>query len=192
MADTEAPGFAAVVSKSPLKQKSSAPKAKPAAHPSTAVMVSTAIKELKEKKGSSLSAIKKYLAANYNVDAAKLAPFIRKYLKVAVAHGVVVQTKSRFKLAAVFNKLAVKKTATKKAPVAKKTAKAADSQTKKDKGDAKKSKSTEAVAKKANKPVAPKTAAKKSRAKAMKAPAIKVKAPKAKNSSVKNVAPKNK
>jgi len=56
-------------------------------------MVTSAIKELKEKKGSSLPAIKKYLASNYKVDPAKLAPFIRKFLKAAVVNGTIVQTK---------------------------------------------------------------------------------------------------
>ncbi|XP_060877241.1 histone H1B-like [Metopolophium dirhodum] len=54
---------------------------------------SSANKELKEKKGSSLPAIKKYLVANYKVDPANLAPFIRKFLKVAATNGTVVQTK---------------------------------------------------------------------------------------------------
>ncbi|XP_050052914.1 histone H1A, sperm-like [Aphis gossypii] len=82
--------------KSPAKKKvgAAAKAKKPAAnHPTTSVMVTSAIKELKEKKGSSLPAIKKYLAANYKVDPAKLAPFIRKFLKAAVANGTVLQTK---------------------------------------------------------------------------------------------------
>ncbi|XP_008179018.1 histone H1.1-like [Acyrthosiphon pisum] len=40
-----------------------------------------------------LSAIKKYLAANYKVGSAKLTPFIVKVLKVAIANGTVIQTK---------------------------------------------------------------------------------------------------
>jgi len=40
-----------------------------------------AIKELEEKKVSSLLAIKKYLAVNYKINPTKLAPFIRKFLK---------------------------------------------------------------------------------------------------------------
>ncbi|CAK1597163.1 unnamed protein product [Parnassius mnemosyne] len=54
------------------------PKAKPT-HPKTSEMVTSAIKELKERSGSSLQAIKKYIAAQYKVDAEKLAPFIRKF-----------------------------------------------------------------------------------------------------------------
>jgi hypothetical protein len=68
-------------------------------------MVSNAIKSLKERGGSSLQAIKKYIAANYKVDSEKLSPFIKKYLKSAVASGELVQTKGKgasgsFKLAA--------------------------------------------------------------------------------------------
>lgn len=77
-----------------------------ATHPPTAEMVNKAIVELKERGGSSLQAIKKYLAANYKVDAEKLAPFIKKYLKGAVVNGKLVQTKGKgasgsFKLAAI-------------------------------------------------------------------------------------------
>ncbi|XP_022182797.1 histone H1A, sperm-like [Myzus persicae] len=83
-----------VVKKSPAKKKIAGTVKKTVAlHPTTSVMVTSAIKELKEKKGSSLPAIKKYLAANYKVDPAKLAPFIRKFLKAAVVNGTVVQTK---------------------------------------------------------------------------------------------------
>ncbi|PSN36766.1 hypothetical protein C0J52_26091 [Blattella germanica] len=54
--------------------------------------------------GSSLQAIKKYIAVNYKVDPEKFAPFIKKYLKSAVASGELVQTKGKgasgsFKLA---------------------------------------------------------------------------------------------
>jgi hypothetical protein len=91
---------------SPKKTKSSAkkPRTKPV-HPRTSEMVSNAIKSLKERGGSSLQAIKKYIAANYKVDSEKLSPFIKKYLKTAVASGELVQTKGKgasgsFKLAA--------------------------------------------------------------------------------------------
>lgn len=69
-------------------------KAKPT-HPKTSEMVNNAIKELKERSGSSLQAIKKYIAAQYKVDAEKLAPFIRKYLKSAVESGALIQTKGQ-------------------------------------------------------------------------------------------------
>ena len=69
---------AAAAPKSP--KKASKPKAKPT-HPPTAAMVMAAVKALKDAKGSSLPAIKKYIAANYKVDIVKLSPFVRKALK---------------------------------------------------------------------------------------------------------------
>ena len=90
----------------PKKTKSGTkkPRTKPV-HPRTSEMVGNAIKSLKERGGSSLQAIKKYIAANYKVDSEKLSPFIKKYLKTAVASGELVQTKGKgasgsFKLAA--------------------------------------------------------------------------------------------
>lgn len=70
------------------------PKSK-ATHPPTSEMVTNAIGMLKERGGSSLPAIKKYLAGNYKVDVDRLAPFIKKYLKSAVASGVLIQTKGK-------------------------------------------------------------------------------------------------
>ena len=190
---------APVVAKSPVKKKVAAPKAKKTAatHPTTAVMVTAAIKELKEKKGSSLPAIKKYLAANYKVDSAKLAPFIRKFLKAAVAKGLLVQVKGtgasgHFKLAAEVKKPAVKKTKSAKKPAAKKSV-----GTPKKRKAPKKPKAAEPAAKKAKKAVAPKPKAAKpakSPAKAKKAPATKAKPPKAavKKTPVKKTVPKKK
>ncbi|CAN7988696.1 unnamed protein product, partial [Ixodes hexagonus] len=94
--------------KSPKKPstKVSKGKAKPApTHPKVSAMVTASIGALKERGGSSLQAIKKYMAANYKVDVEKLSPFIRKYLKSAVAAGALVQTKGKgasgsFKLSA--------------------------------------------------------------------------------------------
>jgi histone H1/5 len=85
------------------EKKAENPRAKPS-HPPTPEMVNNAIKGLKERRGSSLQAIKKFVAANYKVDAEKVAPFIKKYLKGAVASGSPVQTKGKgasgsFKLA---------------------------------------------------------------------------------------------
>lgn len=87
--------------------KAKKPSTKPS-HPPTSTLVNGAIRALKERRGSSLQAIKKYIAANNKVDADKLAPFIKKYLKNAVAGGKLVQTKGKgasgsFKLAAVAN-----------------------------------------------------------------------------------------
>merc|ERR1711881_179520 len=44
-------------------------------------------------KGSSLAAIKKYIAANYKVDIVKLSPFIRKAVKKLVESKKIAQTK---------------------------------------------------------------------------------------------------
>ena len=65
----------------------------PAAHPPVAQMVNAAIRALKDRKGSSLAAIKKYISVNYKADGQKLAPFIRRYLKKAVETGKLAQVK---------------------------------------------------------------------------------------------------
>ena len=57
-------------------------------------MVTAAIAALKDRKGSSLAAIKKYVAGNYKVDVDRIAPFIRpRFLKAAVEKGALEQTK---------------------------------------------------------------------------------------------------
>ena len=105
MADVASSAPSAPAQSSPKKAaRSKKPRVKPS-HPRTSEMVSNAIKNLKERGGSSLQAIKKYIAANYKVDAEKLAPFIKKYLKSAVSSGALVQTKGKgasgsFKLSA--------------------------------------------------------------------------------------------
>lgn len=92
------------------KKKATTPKAKsvpkkaPSTHPPTAQMVNNAIKNLKERGGSSLQAIKKYISSTYKVDAEKLSPFIKKYLKNSVDSGKLIRTKGKgasgsFKLA---------------------------------------------------------------------------------------------
>ncbi|KAJ3629987.1 hypothetical protein Zmor_003874 [Zophobas morio] len=53
------------------EKKAKNPRAKPS-HPPTSEMVNNAIKGLKERGGSSLQAIKKFVAANYKVDAEKV------------------------------------------------------------------------------------------------------------------------
>ena len=85
--------------KTPVKKATKAKKPKaPAAHPPVATMVVAAITVLKERNGSSLAAIKKYMAANYKCDVAKLAPFIRKFLKKAVEEGKLKQVKASYKV----------------------------------------------------------------------------------------------
>jgi histone H1/5 len=89
-----APAASPSKAKKPRAPKGTAKKVIPT-HPPTAQMVNAAIKNLKERGGSSLQAIKKYIAATYKIDAEKLAPFIRKYLKKAVTDGKLVQTKGK-------------------------------------------------------------------------------------------------
>ena len=108
--------------KSPAK-KAAKPKAKPT-HPKTSVMVVAAIKALKERNGSSLPAIKKYIAANYKVDTVKLAPFIKKGIKSLVEKKALIQVKGKgasgsFKAAKVEEKKPKKKVVKKKKPAKK-------------------------------------------------------------------------
>merc|ERR1712226_1719129 len=81
-------------------------KAVVASHPATSVMVKEAIENLKERKGSSLIAIKKYLATNYKVGPVKHGHFIKKALASGVEKKTIVQVKGigasgSFKLAKV-------------------------------------------------------------------------------------------
>lgn len=63
--------------------------------PATSELVLNAITTLKERNGSSLQAIKKFIASTYKIDMEKLAPFIKKYLKNAVGAGKLIQTKGK-------------------------------------------------------------------------------------------------
>merc|ERR1712061_595324 len=134
--------------KAPAAKK---PKAKPT-HPPTSAMIAAAIKALKERNGSSLAAIKKYIAATYKVDVVKLAPFIRKALKKGVEAKKLIKSPKK----------AAKKPAAKKAKTPKKAAKPAA------KKPAAKKTPKKAAAKKpaAKKPAAKKPAAKKTPKKA--------------------------
>merc|ERR1712172_168684 len=99
--------------------------AKKAEHPPSAVMVLAAVKALNDKKGSSLPAIKKYIAANYKVDVVKVSPFIRKAIKKLVEGKKIVKVKASFKAVKEEKPKKVKKAKKVKAkkPKAKKTAK---------------------------------------------------------------------
>ena len=159
---------AAAPAKAPKAKKAAKPK-KPASHPPVASMVTAAIKNLKDRKGSSLAAIKKYISANYKVDVAKIAPFIRKFLKKAVADGKLTQVKGTgasgsFKVAASAKAEKPKKAAKKpKKPAAKKAKKPAGEKKVK-KPAAKKAKSPKKAAK-PKKAKTPKKAAKPKKAK---------------------------
>ncbi|SBO33237.1 linker histone H1 and H5 family protein [Anaplasma phagocytophilum] len=136
--------------KSPKKASAKVSKGKAKAvptHPKVSAMVTASISALKERGGSSLQAIKKYMSANYKVDVEKLSPFIRKYLKSAVAAGALVQTKGKgatgsFKLSAKSDKPSpAARKPKKETGVAKKrpTSAAASAARKKKPGSAKKS-----------------------------------------------------
>ncbi|KAJ8667517.1 hypothetical protein QAD02_009180 [Eretmocerus hayati] len=149
-------------------------------------MVLAAIKGLADKKGSSLQAIKKYIAAHYKCDVEKQSIFIRKFLKSAVAKKTITQTKGSgaagsFKLApkAEGVKKVAKKPAAKKAAGAKKPAAA-----KKPKAAKKPSAAKKAASPKKPKAVKPKVAKPKSPKKEKKAKApAKPKAPKPKKTA---------
>lgn len=147
-----------------VKKAAGPKKAKaPKAHPGVASMINAAIVALKERNGSSLQAIKKYIQANYKVDIDRLSPFIKKHLKNATTKGLLVQTKGNgasgsFKLsknkenkpAKKPAKKVVKKAAGEKKPKPEgvKKVKKAKSPEKKDKKVVKKAKSPEKKVKK--------------------------------------------
>ncbi|XP_076312339.1 histone H1-like [Tachypleus tridentatus] len=153
------------------KGKASKPKKPKVAptHPKVSVMVNTAITDLKERGGSSLQAIRKYIASHYKVDVEKLNPFIKKYLKTGVTNGTLTQTKGKgatgsFKVSTAGMKI-------KEKPVSKPPKKKAAAQkpVKPTKPAAqKKQKAAKKGAKKPAKPKAAKSPAKKSTAKAPK------------------------
>merc|ERR1712111_267901 len=173
--------------KAPAAKK---PKAKPT-HPPTSAMIAAAIKALKERNGSSLAAIKKYIAATYKVDVVKLAPFIRKALKKGVEAKKLVKVEASYKLAKEEKKPKAKKPKAKK-PKAKKAAKKpAAKKSPKKKAAAKKPKATPKKA--AKKPAAKKPAAKKTPKKAPAAKKAKATPKKAaKKPAAKKAAPKKK
>ena len=154
------------VSPAPKKAATKKPKTKPA-HPKTSDMVMEAIKASKDRKGSSLAAIKKSIAANNKIEVdKKLSLFIRKFLKKAVTDGLIIQVKGTgasgsFKLPAADKTKKAKPTASpKKAKVSAKKPKATP---KKPKAKAKK------ATKSPKKPKAPKPKKAVSKPKAKKA-----------------------
>lgn len=168
--------------KKATKPKAAKKAAKPSTHPPVKAMVTAAVKNLKDRKGSSLQAIKKYMAANYKCDVPKLAPFIRKCLVRGVADGIFVQAKGTgaagsFKLhdkkadKAVAKPKKAKKPKSpkkaaakpKKAKTPKKKAAAKPKKVKTPKKAAAKPKKAKTPAKKAAKPKAKKPAAKKAK-----------------------------
>lgn len=63
------------------------------AHPPASEMVVAAITALNDKKGSSLAAIKKYIAGHFVCDVDRQATFIRKFIKSAVEKNTLVRTR---------------------------------------------------------------------------------------------------
>lgn len=121
MADVQAssvPVAAVAASPKKVKKPSTAKPKTESTHPKTSDMVHGALASLNEKNGSSLIAIKKFMAANYTVDTVRLAPYIRNYLKKAVESGAVIQTKGSGATGS-FKLPAKTAPATKKAKVAK-------------------------------------------------------------------------
>ncbi|KAJ8727786.1 hypothetical protein PYW07_001905 [Mythimna separata] len=163
------------------------PKAKPT-HPKTSEMVNNAIKEMKERSGSSLQAIKKYIAAQYKVDAEKLAPSNRSRPASKKPAGAVGKAAGKAPAAAAKAKKATASAAgakTKKAAAAAAAAAASPSKAKSSAASAAKDKKAAAAKKKP----APKKAAAPAKAKAPKAkktakpPTKKPKAPKPKKAA---------
>ncbi|OON17834.1 linker histone H1 and H5 family protein [Opisthorchis viverrini] len=102
-----APASAPAVSKKP---KSAKPKI-PANHPPVIDMVKASINAAKDRKGTSLPTIKKFIAANYKVDVEKLGPHIRRGIVHAVEKGILVRVGNKGKGASGSFKVAEKKTA---------------------------------------------------------------------------------
>ena len=141
---------------SPKKaSKPKAPKAPPA-HPPTTAMVTAAVEALKDRTGSSLPAIKKYIASNYKFDVEKKAHFIKRALKTLVEKGTLTQVKGTGASGSFKINVAAKKAAEKaakkvvKKPAKKPAAKKVKKPTKKT--PTKKAAKKPAAAKKAPKP----------------------------------------
>ncbi|TGZ57680.1 hypothetical protein CRM22_009888 [Opisthorchis felineus] len=111
-----APASAPAVSKKP---KSAKPKI-PANHPPVIDMVKASINAAKDRKGTSLPTIKKFIAANYKVDVEKLGPHIRRGIVHAVEKGILVRVGNKGKGASGSFKVAEKKTAVVKPKAVKK------------------------------------------------------------------------
>ncbi|CAL1302173.1 unnamed protein product [Larinioides sclopetarius] len=164
---------AAATPKKKAKSGAVKSKANPPTHPKVSEMVVKSITTLKERGGSSLQAIKKHISSQYKVDIDRLTPFIKKYLKSAVAAGTLVQTKGKgangsFKL--------TKKTAKPKEKAEKKkkpAAKKSTGKTKEPKKTVKKVKKEGAASPKKAKAPAKKTAKPKEKAEKKKKPAAK-------------------
>ncbi|OON17878.1 linker histone H1 and H5 family protein [Opisthorchis viverrini] len=102
-----APASAPTVLKKP---KSAKPKI-PANHPPVIDMLKASIIAAKDRKGTSLPTIKKFIAANYKVDVEQLGPYIRRGTVHAVEKGTLVLVGNKGKGASGSFKVAEKKAA---------------------------------------------------------------------------------
>ncbi|KAF2351595.1 Linker histone H1/H5 domain H15 [Trinorchestia longiramus] len=169
MADTAAAAAPASTKKAAKAKKPAAAK-KVATHPKYTEMITAAITSLKDRKGSSGQAIRKYILATYKIDEKAVGPHLRLALKRGVTSGAFKQVKGTG--ASGSFKLPEKVAKPKKAPVEKKA------------------KSPKKV-KKTVKPAAAKKTPKKSVKKAAKSPATKKpKAKKVKKPAAKKATPK--
>merc|ERR1711934_950922 len=105
---------AASTSAKATKPKAKKPAAAKSGNPTSSVMVKAAIEGLKERKGSSLVAIKKNIKTHGKIDPSKHSHFIKKALTSGVEKKTIVQTKGTgasgsFKLAKVEVKKPAKK-----------------------------------------------------------------------------------
>merc|ERR1719481_1722422 len=135
MAEEAAAAPAAPAKKAPKKPKV------PAAHPPYGAMIVAAIKELKERTGSSRQAVLKYILAKYKVgDEKKAAVRVKIALKKAVSAGTLKQVKGAgasgsFKIAKEEKSAAAKKAAPKKKAATPKKKAAAKKSAPKEKAD---------------------------------------------------------
>lgn len=76
-------------------------------HPTYSVMTAEAVKALKERSGSSLPAVTKYITTTYSIDVNKHA--LNKALRESVSDGKLIKVKASYKLPAAASKEAPKK-----------------------------------------------------------------------------------
>lgn len=91
----------------------------PASHPPVINMITSAILAAKDRKGSSLPTIKKYIAGNYKFDVEKQAVHIRRGIVHAVEKGVLIRVGNKGKGASGSFKIAEKKAVAPKPKVVK-------------------------------------------------------------------------
>ncbi|TGZ69621.1 hypothetical protein CRM22_003632 [Opisthorchis felineus] len=109
MGGVSAPASAPAISKKPKSAKLKIPEK----HPPVIDRAKASINAAKDRKGTSLPTIKKFIAANYKVDVEKLGPHIRRGIVHAVEKGILFCVHNKGKGASGSFKVAEKKTATK-------------------------------------------------------------------------------